>query len=88
MINKKLILAALVLIIGIPVKAEPVGNPAQDPKVPAPAVQDISHAGKRKLVNKENKKVEKTAKATGSTKTSEPKAGEAIPSTDSNKKTN
>ncbi len=88
MINKKLMIAVLILLVGMSVKAEPAANPAHDPAAQAPVVQGISHEGKSKVIRKENKKVEKTTKATGSTKAPEPKAGETTPSVDANKKTN
>ena len=89
MINKMLIVAALVLLMGMSVKAEPVDNPVQDPKAVAPVVQDVSHEGKSKAVKKEHKKAGKTAKTTGSVKAPEPKAGEAaVPTTNDNKKIN
>ena len=85
MINKKFIMAVLVLMVSMPVKAEPAGNPVQDPKAGAPMLQGVSHEGKSKVVKKEHKKVEKTAKATGSIKAPESKT---VPSTDESKKTN
>ena len=92
MINKMLMLATLILLVCMPVKAEPVGNPvpapqAQVPGAPvAPVVHDVSHEGKSKAVKVEHKRVEKTAKVVaGTVKTPEPKAATPPTQNDSKK---
>ena len=86
MINKILIVAVLVLMVYMPVKAEPAGNPTQDPKAGAPVAQDVSHEGKSKAVKVEHKRVEKTAKVVaGTVKTPEPKAATPPTQNDSKK---
>ena len=86
MINKNLIIVALVLCVAMPVKAEPAKEPVQDQKAVV-SVQDVSQKVKARIVKKENKKVDKIAKSKISVQATETKAGEAT-TTNDNKKTN
>ena len=58
MINKKLIMAALILQVGMPVNAEPAINPTQDTKVQAPVKVVLAIHEKYKPIEEEYLRIE------------------------------